>query len=492
MKKKLLIAFLFITISTFAQVVKDYNPSIQRTTSMQYFKPLEKHLFSGDCMPYYYNGTFYLYWLLDEGHHSGLEGLGGHQWALSTTTDLINWKHYPVALGIDNEKWEKSICTGSVIAEGGNFYAFYATRVKENEKVHEQLSYAISFDGGYNFQKQEPNPFFYAPEECISRDFRDPKIFKDANGLFHLFISGNLEEPLLGGFGGYLVHLISSDLKSWEEVESPLQGQGGTPECADYFKWNDWYYLLYSISGHTYYLLSKEAYGPWIYPDSQTLIEYFGSVYKTTCFKNNRRIAVAYSPYRKDDKDNGDRIWGGTILFREVYQETDGTLSTKFLKEVLPTMEHITNPTIEIPSQGNTVTMSNNNVQINASGNIGIVSLPNLPENYRISMKITPIGNYEELGLFLRATNKWENGYRLALNVNNQTVLMHNLSLYAVKDLDKPITLDVIVYGDLFDVSINNKRCILNRLPEQKGTNSFIYVKNGSATVQNIRIQKIK
>ena len=492
MKKGLLATFLLVTISSFAQVVKDYNPAIQRTTHMQYFKPVEEHLFSGDCMPYYHNGTFYLYWLLDEGHHAGLGGLGGHQWALSTTTDLINWKHYPVALGIENEEWEKSICTGSVIAEGDKFYAFYATRVKENERVHEQLSYAISTDGGYTYQKQEPNPFYYAPEECISRDFRDPKVFKDENGLFHLFIPGNLKEPSLDGFGGYLVHLTSTDLKNWKEVESPLKGQRGTPECADYFKWNDWYYLLYSIGGHTYYLMSKDTYGPWIYPESQALIEYFGSVYKTAGFKDRRRIAVAYSPCRKDDKDNGDRIWGGTILLREVYQEPDGTLATKFLKEVLPAMHPIATPAIQISSPANIVSVSNGNITMNASGDIGVASLPELPDNYRISMKIEPKGNYEELGLFLRATDGRKNGYRLELNPDNQTVLMHNTSIHGVKGLDEPILLDVIVNGECFDVSINNKRCVLNRLPEQKGKNLFFYVKNGNAVIRDIQIQEIK
>lgn len=492
MKHVFLATFLLVASPSFTQVVKDYNPSIQRTTHMQYFKPAEEHLFSGDCMPYYHNGTFYLYWLLDEGHHAGLDGLGGHQWALSTSTDLVNWKHYPVALGIENEEWEKSICTGSVIAEGDKFYAFYATRVKENGNIHEQLSYAISTDGGYTYRKQEPNPFYYAPEECISRDFRDPKVFKDEKGLFHLFIPGNLKEPSLGGFGGYLVHLTSTDLKNWTEAASPLKGQRGTPECADYFKWNDWYYLLYSIGGHTYYLMSKEAYGPWIYPQSQTFIEYFGSVYKTAGFKNGRRIAMAYSPCRKDDKDNGDRIWGGTILFREVYQEADGTLSTKFLKEVLPAMSAIPTPAIQASSPSNIVSVYGDKIEINASGDIGVASLSGLPENYRISMKIVPEGNYEEAGLFLRATDKRQSGYRLELNPDNQIVTMHNTSINAVDNLEKTIHLDVIVYDEFFDVSINNKRCILNRLPEQKGTNLFFYVKNGNAVISDIQIQEIK
>lgn len=46
---------------------------------------------------------------------------------------------------------------------------------------------------------------------------------------------------------------------------------------------------------------------------------------------------------------------------------------------------------------------------------------------------------------------------------------MHNTSIHGVEGLDEPILLDVIVNGEFFDVSINNKRCVLNRLPRAKG-----------------------
>lgn len=70
MRIKLLLSLALFAMNVSAQVVKDYNPAIQRTTNLQYFKPVEKRLFTGDCMPYYHEGTFYIYWLLDEGHHA--------------------------------------------------------------------------------------------------------------------------------------------------------------------------------------------------------------------------------------------------------------------------------------------------------------------------------------------------------------------------------------------------------------------------------------
>ncbi len=489
MKTHLLFSFILFTTNLYAQVVKDYNPAIQRTVNLQYFKPAEEHLFTGDCMPYYYKDTFYIYWLLDEGHHSGLGGLGGHQWALSTSKDLVNWTHHPVAVGID-EDWEKSICTGSVIADGNKFYAFYSTRVQDDKGTHEQLSYAMSEDGGKSFVKQKPNPFYYAPKECISRDFRDPKVFKDKEGMYHLFISGYKKEPELDGFGGYLVHLVSKDLKEWKETESPLTGQVSTPECSDYFQWNGWYYLLYSIGGDTYYVKSRKPYGPWEYPTTQAFVESWASVYKTAEYKNNRRIAVAYMPCRSNNKDFDGPIWGGNMLLREVAQEANGTLYTKFLQESLPPMTPIQMPEIEIPDGSGTTSYSKGKLTLNSPNGTSIASLSNLPVNYRITMQIEPLSNYDELGLFVRASDKRERGYKVELNANKESAFIYNTGINTVKDLQKTIVLDIIMKDEFIDMNINGKRSIINRLPEKKGRKLFFFLKNGSAIIKDIKIYK--
>src|SRR6195952_2094435 len=136
--KKITLICLLLTACLFtkAQLGVKYDPTIQATKNLQYFKP-KGNLFVGDCIPFAHNGTYYYYWLLDSAHHKSLNGLGGHQWALSTSTDLKTWKQYPLALRID-EPWEKSICTGSVVYYKGKYYAFYATRLLSDGKVNEQ------------------------------------------------------------------------------------------------------------------------------------------------------------------------------------------------------------------------------------------------------------------------------------------------------------------------------------------------------------------
>ncbi|MDR2953686.1 MAG: family 43 glycosylhydrolase [Prevotella sp.] len=481
--------FLFSQLSLYPQV-KDYNPSIQPTTHFQYFKPAEEHLFPGDCMPYYHNGTFYLYWLLDEGHHSGLNGLGGHQWALSTSKDLKNWKHYAVALGID-EDWEKSICTGSVIAEGDKFYAFYSTRFIEDGHSTEQLSYAISTDDGITYEKQKPNPFYEPPADCDRNQFRDPRVFKDKEGAFHLFVSGYKKDPVLSGQGGYLAHLISKDLMNWTEAVSPLTGQPATPECSDYFEWNGWYYLIYSVHSDTYYLKSRQPYGPWEWPKSQALLEKWANVYKTAPFEGGRRIATAFIGGKWNNKDSDGSVFGGNILLRELFQEKDGSLRTAFLPEVLPDMGSMATPDISTEGSRN-VKVSKGEIQIDSRNGIDIASIANLPDNYRISLTIEPKGNYDEIGLYLKATDKNTKGYKLELNTNKRLVLIHNTLIEAVEGLDKPVELDVIVKGDIIDINVNNQRSIVNRLSEQKGNKIFFFVKNGSALFKDVKVFKIE
>ncbi|HXF64536.1 MAG TPA: hypothetical protein VNK95_23095, partial [Caldilineaceae bacterium] len=110
---------------------------------MQYFKPAGGSFFVGDCMPFYHNGIFHLYYLLDENHHQALNGLGGHQWAHASSPDLVHWTHHPLALPM-TEPEEVSICTGSVFYHDGCYYGFHAVRRPDRSQ---RLGLATSPDG---------------------------------------------------------------------------------------------------------------------------------------------------------------------------------------------------------------------------------------------------------------------------------------------------------------------------------------------------------
>lgn len=234
---------------------------------MLYFKP-DGDFFAGDCMPFFHDGIFHLYYLLDENHHKALNGLGGHQWAHASTIDLIHWQHHPLALAID-EEFEKSICTGSIFYHEGTYYAFYATRLAN---WHQHLAWATSSDA-IHFQKQQPNPLASPPAAYSPLHFRDPRPFQDPEtGLFHLLVTAMLAEPELAGRGGCLAHLTSPDLENWT-LQKPflIPGYGDAPECPDYFFWNGWYYLIFSNALTARYRMADSPLGPWLRPPVDTL-----------------------------------------------------------------------------------------------------------------------------------------------------------------------------------------------------------------------------
>lgn len=469
-----------------AQFKIDYNPSIQPTNSIQYFKPVEKDLFVGDCIPFYHEGTYYLYWLLDKGHHGALNGLGGHQWCVSTTKDLKNWKHYPIAIGID-EEWEKSICTGSVAFDGKLFYAFYATRLitKENE-IKEQLSYAISKDG-LNFEKQLPNPFYTSAPGYSQRHFRDPKIVIDKSRTFHLFVSSESEKYIISDAKGTLVHLTSKDLKNWNIEKDMLSGQHDVPECPDYFQWNGWYYLIYGQGGDTYYVKSKQPYGPWEYPESQALLEQWVNVAKTAEFTKGRRIVAGWIPSKKENKDYGNEQFGGNIILREAYQLPNGDLATKWPNEVIPQGKQIFNG--KLTAIENAQIISNKEVLLKGKEGISGAYIKNIPNNCHISLEIDPIGNNNEYGLYLRASDKANDGYKFSMNSNKKTIrLGEDAFIESVDGLNRPLKIDIIMKDDIIDICIDERRCIVNRLPEHNGKYLWFYSKQGTVKYKNIKI----
>lgn len=462
-----------------------YDPAIQSTKNLQYWRP-EGNLFVGDCMPFYKDGRFSMYWLLDSAHHASLGGLGGHQWALSTTTDLKNWKQEPIVLGID-EQWEKSICTGSVVYYKGKYYAFYATRLINDSKINEQLSYAISKDG-IHFDKQKPNPFYTSAAGYSKRDFRDPKVFVDEKtGEFHLFVASWKENSALRHQGGSLVHMTSKDLKNWTVLDPVLTGQSSVPECPDYFLWNGWYYLVYGDNGDTYYVMSRSPYGPWQEPRYQALNESWVNVAKTAAFKNGRRIVGAWIPSRDQNKDNNGERFGGNMIFRELIQEPDGTLSTKFPEEMIPASRALLN--LNIKADAAAKVGGPDNVSINTTSGIGSAHTENMPVNCHITMEIDPGASIADYGFYLRADDQADHGYRVSFSPNDKTVWLGNTMIRAVDGLDKPVKLDIIMKDDIIDMSVNGKRCIVNRCPEQKGTQLFFYAKHGDVKFKAIKVR---
>jgi beta-fructofuranosidase len=451
---------------------------------MQYWKP-EGAFFVGDCIPFWHDGLYHLFYLLDENHHQGLGGMGGHQWAHATTSDLVHWRHHPLALAID-EDFERSICTGTPFFHDGRTYAFYATRLPDWRQV---LGRAVS-DDGFHFTKLQPNPFAVPPHGYNPLHFRDPIVFADAHGDgFHMLVTSVRDDWPLVGRGGCLAHLHSPDLQDWQMREPFLvPGFDDAPECPDYFAWNGWYYLLFSNHLTTRYRMSRMPLGPWLRPAVDVLDSPWARVMKTAPFGAHRRIGAAWLGTRAGDRDDGKLQWGGNLVLREIVQHPDGTLGTKFAPEVAlpagaPLALQVRPLTLGAGCQGRTIHLRG------ASGLEAAVA-DNIPLNVRIRMKVQLQPGAAKFGLRLRGDD-FAGGCELAFLVPERMVTLHDTTIYGVEGLAQPFSLEIVAYEDVFDVCIDERRCIINRCPQPRGDKLFLFAQNAEVTLHNLQVEPL-
>jgi hypothetical protein len=451
---------------------------------MQYFKP-EGNYFAGDCMPFYFENVFRLYYLLDENHHGALGGLGGHQWTQASTHDLIHWEHHPLAIPI-TEAFEGSICTGSVINYQGRYYGFYATRRRD---WMQHLSLAVSEDG-VRFEKVQPNPLASPPAGYDPLHYRDPAVFQDEAGVFHLLVTACLQDWPIPGRGGCLAHLVSNDLFHWENREPfIIPGLAGAPECPDYFAWNGWYYLVFSNEGVARYRMSRQPFGPWLRPRVDTLDGPAARVIKTAAFGPNRRIGAAWIGTRLGNKDRGQFQFGGNILLRELIQLEDGSLGAKFLDEMNPAGDAVGNLSLTPVSAG--AKIEGRQVHLAARQGLEAAVCNSLPRNGRLKLRVTPGKGAVEFGLRLRAEHEFDSGADLRFSPGEKTVHLNQEWLFGVEGLEKPFDLEIILWQDLIDVSINNNRTLVDRCPEKHGDRLFFYAQDSAAAFELVETNSL-
>ena len=455
--------------------------------SMQYWIP-PNHYFVGDCLPFFCDGTFHFVYLLDRKHHSSKNGLGAHQWAQATSTDLIHWKQQPMVVPI-TDQWEGSICTGSLFHHDGIYYAFYATRASgiRFPGWTGHLAYAISRDG-IHFEKQDPNPMFTMPACYNPRECRDPVVFQDPDtGLFHMLVTSwyikDTKFPCLA-------HFVSSDLKSWKPGEPIKTDEPGTPECPDWFEWNGWYYLNYSPDGVARYRVSKQPLGPWEKPE----VDIYGSLYervaKTAAFKDNRRLSVSWCPIGG---------YAGCAVFRELVQFEDGSLGTKFVPEMIPASGDPL--TLSMKQLTQKVSGTQKQVKLDATSGFEVAAFENVPQNVRITLDIKPEPGVNYFGLCLRGSGNYEKGCELRFDPAKKQVQLGEpkdghmgddspTCIRGVKGIDQSFKLDIILKRDIVDVCVDNRRTLI-RQKHYTGDRLFLFAKNGKVTFENVTVRPL-
>lgn len=167
---------------------------------MQYFRARGHNSKPGDCIPFFHDGTFHLFYLiLRRNMHSKWDGgHGGLEIFHASTRDLVHWRHHPVAVPI-SEQWEAWNGTGGIVHHAGKFWMFYPT--PDYDSDHGGIQLATS-DDGEHFTKEPPHPFMPGGDCEVFPD-PDPQ-----QKVFHLLKAGKT-------FGGALPELKDKTLVCW-------------------------------------------------------------------------------------------------------------------------------------------------------------------------------------------------------------------------------------------------------------------------------------
>lgn len=174
---------------------------------------------------FYHDGVYHLYYQFNP--YGSM--WGNMHWGHSSSRDLVNWEHHPVAIAPD--QWG-TIFSGSAVVDKNNTSGFgegAVVAMYTSCSLTQKQSIAYSLDGGLTFTKYEGNPVVQAPQEC-----RDPKVFwNDEAGCWNCVLVSPLE------YEAWIYS--SSDLKNWKK-ESEFGGHGNVSaiwECPDLFKVSD-------------------------------------------------------------------------------------------------------------------------------------------------------------------------------------------------------------------------------------------------------------
>lgn len=148
-------------------------------------------------------------------------------WAHSTSTDLVNWKHEPIAIRPDGLG---SIFSGSCVIDHEGTAGFGKDEVialYTSAGTSQMQSLAHSSDNGMTFEKNAGNPILTLESEA-----RDPNMFWNSETKeWNLVLAHALDHEML--------FFTSPDLKNWtlqSAFGKGLGAQDGVWECPDLFQ----------------------------------------------------------------------------------------------------------------------------------------------------------------------------------------------------------------------------------------------------------------
>jgi beta-fructofuranosidase len=466
-----------------------------------FYRP--KDAWTGDFIPYYKDGVFHLFFLLnwrDKASHGE-----GTPWYQITTRDFVHFTEHGEMLprGSKDEQ-DLYVFTGSVVHGEGRYHIFYTGHnfyFPAQNKPEQAIMHAVSDD--LLHWKKVPEDTFYAPPDQFERDdWRDPFVFwNEEAGEYWMLVAARLKTgpSRRRGCTGLCT---SKDLKKWT-VKDPFWAPNlyYAHECPDLFQIGDWWYLVFSEFddlNRTRYRMSRSCAGPWITPKDDCFDA--RAFYAAKSATDGRdRFLFGWDPTRSEKTDSSPFDWGGNLVVHRLSQDSDGTLSVG----VPPSVDAAwTRPLkAEFSSLLGQVEQNGDQLQISAPESFACAAAGMMPSSCKIEAQVQFEPGTKGCGVILRTGDDLEASYYLRLEPQNNRVVFDRWPRNAsygdhLEGLDRWIplepgaTLDLKVIADrtLAVVYVGSRVAMSLRMYDLPTGRWGFFVNQGAARFKNISI----
>lgn len=274
----------------------------------------------GDPMPYYEDGTYYIYYLKDGGDSYN------HSAYLVTTTDFVTYTEYddPVLEASRSGGQDGWIGTGSVVKAGDKYYFFYTGHSDSAAMEYAEKIMVAVGDSPLAFEKMEGWEITPPSELGQKKDFRDPQAYYDAGtGTITLTVTASQS-----GVARILKYTLSADLQTVQYdgiIFSDPTETFWNLECSDTFRIGDTWYITYSGQDDTlWYASSPTPYGPY-----GEAVRLDGKLFYAAKHVDNGQNAYMVGWARRSGSPSSTQdvaAWGGNLVVQQLVQREDGSL----------------------------------------------------------------------------------------------------------------------------------------------------------------------
>ena len=184
-----------------------------------------------------YNGEYHLFFQ----YYPYKNVWGPMHWGHAKTSDFIRWEQLPVAMAPDTEYDKNGCFSGSAVQTPDGKHLLMYTGVLQvigpTGELEDRQTQCIALGDGLNYEKIAENPVLtgdHVPAGSSVRDFRDPKIWYDAEEKAYYSVVGN--RPADGS--GAILLFRSEDGIHWSfvtTVDACRNEYGRMWECPDFF-----------------------------------------------------------------------------------------------------------------------------------------------------------------------------------------------------------------------------------------------------------------